>query len=208
RRNGATRPGYVTAISGIGAEHAYAAAKRLVRDGATSLVSWGTAAALVPTLRPGALVLPTKILAPNGGTFDVDREWHARVNARIPLGMHVHTGAIVETAAPLLRAEDKRMLAQRFGADAADMESAALAALAREAGIPLLVVRAIVDGSALAIPARFAAGVRHDGSLRIASTVGALAVSPSQWPAALRLARGFRAALVTLQRIAHASHAE
>ena len=197
---------YMTVVCGTGGERAYEAGKRLVRGGATALVSWGTAAALVATLRPGALVLPVKVIARDGDVLHVDAEWHRRVRARV--ARRVHTGAIAETDAPLLRADAKRALATRTGADAADMESAALASVAREAGIPLLVVRAIVDGSAVDVPSRFATAVRCDGTMRVAATLASLAASPRQWPAALRLARGFGAALTSLRRVALAVHAE
>jgi hopanoid-associated phosphorylase len=190
------------AVCGVGAERAYRAGKRLVEEGATALVSWGTAVALDPRLRPGSLLLPDRIIADAGREFNVDAEWRQRVRARLPRELDVHAGALAETRRPLLSATQKASFAQSSGAAAADMESAALAALAHEAGVPLLVVRAIVDSAAQAVPARLAAATRADGSLCIASTLAWLVVTPAEWPTTLRLAFGFRAALRTLQRVA------
>ena len=83
---------------------------------------------------------------------------------------------------------------------------AALAGLAREAGVPLLVVRAVIDGADAVVPARLVTAARADGGLDVLSTLAWLACSPSQWRAAFELARGFRAALLTLQRVAHEVH--
>ena len=190
------------AVSGTGAERAYRAGKRLIEEGATVLVSWGTAAALDRTLTPGALVLPRNVVAHDGKQLRVDAEWIRCIRGSLPRGLSVCTRALAEARAPLLSVEDKRLLAQRTNAAAADMESGALAILAYEAGVPLVVVRAIVDSADLAVPARFAAATRADGSLCFASTVAWLACTPSQWRTAVRLASGFRAALLTLELVA------
>ena len=125
------------AVSGVGAERAYRAGRRLLEAGATALVSWGTAGALVPELGPGALLLPRKVIGCDGTDFPVDSDWHQRVSERLPRELAVHMAPLADAAEPLLSAIDKSRLAQRSGADAADMESAALAALAREAGVPI-----------------------------------------------------------------------
>ena len=114
------------AVSGVGANRAYATGKRLVEQGATALVSWGTAAALVPALHPGALLLPRKVIARDGSEFAIDGEWQQRVRERLATEGAVHTEPLVEVGEPLLSVADKRMLAQHSGAVAADMESAAL----------------------------------------------------------------------------------
>jgi adenosylhomocysteine nucleosidase len=208
RRPGGPRGDAVLrAVSGVGAERAYGAGRRLIDAGADALVSWGTAAALVPVLEPGSLLLPRKVIARDGTAFAVEGEWQQAIRERLSGEHVVHTAPLADAGEPLLSAADKRTLAQRSGAAAADMESAALAALASEAGIPLLVVRAVVDSADVAVPARLAAATRRDGSLSVASTLAWLASSPSQWLTALRLARGFRAALLTLERVAHEVHA-
>jgi adenosylhomocysteine nucleosidase len=194
------------AVSGVGAERAYRAGRRLLEAGATALVSWGTAGALVPELGPGALLLPRKVIGCDGTDFPVDSDWHQRVSERLPRELAVHMAPLADAAEPLLSAIDKSRLAQRSGADAADMESAALAALAREAGVPLLVVRAVIDGADAVVPARLVTAARADGGLDVLSTLAWLACAPSQWRAAFELARGFRAALLTLQRVAHEVH--
>jgi adenosylhomocysteine nucleosidase len=192
----------LVSVSGAGMERAYRAGKLLVEQGATALVSWGTAAALVPTLAPGTLLLPRTVIARDGRAFAIDAAWQERIRKRLPADVLVHTGPLGEAAAPLLTVADKRSLAERSGAHSADMVSAALAALAESARIPLVVVRAVVDHADLAVPSRLAGAMRPDGGLRVAAALGWLAISPSQWPSALRLALGFRAALLTLERVA------
>lgn len=194
--------GLSIAISGIGRERAHEAGKRLIDAGATALVSWGSAAALDCTLAPGTLLLPTEVIARTGTVFTVDIEWQRRLHERLNNDLAIYTGALVESPRTLASAAEKSALAKRSGAAAADMESAALAALAHDMRIPFIVVRAIADGARVAVPVRFADAVRSDGTLQVASSLGWLAFSPWHWPTALRLAWGFRAALATLSRVA------
>lgn len=187
----------------MGAERAHHAGRRLIDAGAKALVSWGSAAALDATLAPGALFLPTRIIARSGEVFRVDAEWHARIYDRAKRSLAIHTGAIVEATHTLSNAQEKRALAAQSGARAADMESAALAALAREARVPFIAVRAIADDCALAVPAPFVRSIAGDGRVRIMAAVAGIALRPWLWPTALRLDRAFGAACGTLRQMAH-----
>ncbi len=51
---------------GTGHERAYSAARSAISAGASALVSWGVAGALVPKLSPGTILLPQQVLTPNG----------------------------------------------------------------------------------------------------------------------------------------------
>jgi adenosylhomocysteine nucleosidase len=193
--------GLLIAVSGIGPERAYRTGKRLIDEGATALASWGSAAALDSKLAPGSLLLPAEVIAQTGSAFAVDADWRQRLLERLINVVTIHTGSVAESTHVLGSAAEKSELATRSGAAGADMESAALAALAHGAGIPFIVVRAIADGAGVGVPARLAHAVCSDGTVRAASSLGWLALSPWHWPTALRLACGFRSALLTLARI-------
>ena len=196
--------GVVACTSGMGAERAAEAAKRLVEVGATALVSWGCAAALDPSLKPGALLLPTEIIAANGQVFVVDAAWHTRLAEHTRDTFDVRTDALAESGRVLASAADKQALRATSGAAAADMESAALAAVAFDARIAFIVVRAVSDDSATAVPRAFTRAVTRDGRIAAGRAAVAILFAPAQWLAAIRLALGFNAALSTLQRFARA----
>ncbi len=59
-------------LSGAGPEAAVRCAALLAGQGATALLSWGCAAALDPTLKPGDLVLPERIIGADGQTLATD----------------------------------------------------------------------------------------------------------------------------------------
>ena len=83
--------------------------------------------------------------------------------------------------------------------------SAAIAETCEDAGIRLLVVRAVSDRASMRIPRCALAGVDADGELALTRFLSGLALAPGDLPAVLRLARGFRQACATLSTLARRS---
>lgn len=132
-------------VSGIGRKPARAAACALVEEGACALVSWGVAAGLHPELTSGSLILATSVRDGSGRVWNTDRAWRERLRGCLESTAVVNEGPLASATMPLATEADKRTLGIESGAVAADMESAAIAAVATEYGVPFLIVRAIVD---------------------------------------------------------------
>src|SRR4051812_37505966 len=62
------------AVAGLGAGRAAGAARQLVRQGATHLLSFGLAAGLDPALKPGRAIVATAVQGENGTQF-CDGAW-------------------------------------------------------------------------------------------------------------------------------------
>lgn len=197
---------FAVAVSGMGAERAYRAAKRAIESGAHGVVSWGCAAALDAKLAPGTLLVPQVIQAPDGTRYGADGEWQRAFVAALK-ARSVHTGALAHAPGVLTGASDKRALAARSGAAAADMESTAIAKAAYEAGIAFLCVRAVADGAELTVPRELAQTVNADGSLDFVAGAARLALAPWHWASAVRLGLAFNTALLVLRSAAPALYA-
>ena len=89
----------LVALSGIGAERAYAAGSLLVSQGATALLSWGCAAALDDRVSAGCLILPERIIGTNGEIHRVNTEWHRRIYQTLESKHPIRTDALVESDA-------------------------------------------------------------------------------------------------------------
>jgi adenosylhomocysteine nucleosidase len=190
------------AWSGIGAKRARPAAERLLGHGAPALLSWGCAAALSERLAPGSLLLPSTVVAADGAVFRVDAGWHARLCAGTAKRFPTATGALVETRVLLTEPRQKHALCKRTGAIAADMESAALAAVAQEAGVGFMAIRAVADGADMVIPRVAIKAVDDCGRLALAGLLAGLICYPQEWRHLGRLSRGFHAAQATLAAVA------
>lgn len=190
-------------VCGIGPERARRAAGLLAARGARGLVSWGCAAGLVPGLRAGDLCLPGMVLDARGESFAVTPAWHARARAvLIARGLTVRTEPLVAVEQLIASAEGKSALGGAHGAIAADMESAAVGAAAREHRLPFLAVRAVADPADVPLPRAVMGATDGAGAVRAVRLVRHALAHPRDLAGLLRLARCFRAALRTLSAVA------
>lgn len=188
-------------VGGVGAEHARRAARALIADGALALVSWGTAAALAPTLGIGTLVLADRVV---GDSIPLvpDLAWTARVAESLHGIVPLVRGTMACPTDVLRNANEKHALADRSGAIAADMESAAIGAVAREAGLPWIVVRAISDAADTVVPSSVTSAIDGAGALNMFRLVGGLLRNPIEIAALPKLARGMRRSGETMRLVA------
>jgi adenosylhomocysteine nucleosidase len=201
RRLSVARGEVVVHQSGSGSERAARAAGAALRAGADALVSWGLAGGLDPTLAAGTVVLPPRVRLSSGESFAADESWRNDVAAALRPKFVLSEGDLVTVPHMLSTPESKRAAASSTGAVAADMESAAIAAVAARAGARFVAVRVIVDEAADSLPAGAADWIDERGDRRLTAAFGA-ALQPSQWRALWRLAQRYRVARGTLDRLA------
>jgi adenosylhomocysteine nucleosidase len=167
------------------------AAERLVAAGATALVSFGLCGSLDPVLPPGALVIP-RVVLPAGGRFVADPDLSAA------LGGWSCEALLAGDAAAVDRGTKQRLF-RTSGAAAIDLESGAVAAAAKRAGIPFAVLRAVCDPAEAGLPPAALAALDADGRVSVWNVARSLLREPSQLPALIALGRAAgvaRAALV------------
>ena len=193
---------------GKGVEVVYAARADLleralsaaVARGCSGVVSFGTAGGLAPDLEPGSLIVADAVEGPFG-RIDTDRRWADRLAAAMatgPLAARVRRGLMAAVTAPLVTADDKRVLHRSTGALAVDMESHLAGATAAAHRLPFAVCRAIVDPAWRTLPSAATAGLRDDGSTALGPILRELMRQPSQLGALLQVAIDARAARTSL----------
>jgi adenosylhomocysteine nucleosidase len=191
------------ACSGGSAERARSEAARLVAEGAAALVSFGLAGGLAPTLRPGDLLLPETVRSAGNATWSVNRIWRDRVHACLIAGaLEPQPGALLGSERIVASASDKRELFEATGAQAVDMESQEVAAVASTAGLPYLVVRALADPHHQVIPQVAREALRPDGRVRLQAMLGGLFRERGGAIALVRIARQSARGLMSLRRAA------
>lgn len=137
-------------ISGVGRDAASRAAQLMI-DGHRphTLISAGFAGALAPDLEHGNVLIPDRILNDRHECVytlvSIDQIPFLVTKTRKPR-------ALITVDSAITSKEAKAQLRKSSNADLVDMESAAVAQIAREADIPFLAVRAISDTSDETLP--------------------------------------------------------
>jgi len=196
------REGVSLYLGGVGPTRSRLAAEALLGGGADALLSWGSAGGLVSNLPPGSLILPKSVIAADQTSYSVDLAWHEYLWNHLEGQMkHLHAGPLGESTVVLVHPEEKKALFRRTGAVAVDMESGTVAAAARKAGVPFIVVRAVADTADETIPQTILTAVDDLGRVNSFKLMRGLVSRPAELFTLLRLARNFRAACASLATV-------
>lgn len=172
----------VLVCGGIGAEPARRAAEAVIALYRPAIIySAGFAGALDPKLRIGDPLAPRRVVnAGDGSSIDTGQG----------------EGVLVSFA--LVASSGQRAkLAEAYGAQAVDMEAAAVAKTAEARGVSFAAIKAISDERDFAMPEmeRF---IGADGRFKTGKFAFSVAMRPWMWGATFRLARNSRRASQTL----------
>jgi adenosylhomocysteine nucleosidase len=200
---GSLADGTLIAVTGMGESAAAGGARSLIESGATALASWGMAGGLDPTLAAGAILLPDEIVGIDGKSEPTSSQWRERLATAIGGHIRITGGRLLTSPRAIGSVADKAELFRTTGAAAVDMESLAVAQVARKAQLPFMAVRVIVDSASDTLPKIVTAAADREGHLRIWRLIGALALAPAEVAPLFRLARRYRAANRTLATVAH-----
>lgn len=191
-------------VAGASPERAEAIAREMVEDfGCTALLSFGVSGALSDALVPGDIVLARAVVMRDGTRVAAERSWVPELSrgARAA-GLVLKHVDMTEAADVVADPVAKKALALRTGAHAVDLESGAVAQVARSHGLPFACLRAISDGVDHTLPHAALGAVGPGGDIRVAHVLVRLAVRPFDLPAMIRLGRGSSKGFASLRRCA------
>lgn len=188
---------FISVIAGPGQARAEAAARRLYAEGAEALMTFGVAGGLDPSLRPGDLVVASSIWNGDAPRYDCAPPLvEALVASLAPLAPRC--APLASLRSPVADDVVKRALHARHGCVAVDMESAGLARVAAEFGVPCAALRVVIDPADFSLPRAALAGMGENGETHALATALAVLRRPWELPALLRLALWYGAALRAL----------
>jgi adenosylhomocysteine nucleosidase len=191
----------IICLSGIGKGKSVQAAEKLVNKGANCLLSWGTAAALSPDIAPGSIVIPEKIITENEGIIYTNKQLRNAFIDQLPYHDHIQNASLCETSKLLWSKEQKSTLFKSTSAEIADMESGAVALVAKKHHIPFIAIRSVSDSSEMTIPDSVHANL-EGGTAHISRIVIQAIFTPKDWLPMLKLSYNFSKAQKALRRMA------
>jgi len=175
-------PGAVVVVGGIGERSARKASEMAVTYARPEfLVNAGLAGGVSPKLKVGDVGRAKEVVEISSGT-------------RYPT-----SGGdwVLVTGATVSGPEAKQQLFERYGADVVDMEAAAVAQVAQEHGLKLIIIKSVSDVAQFLLPplGRF---VEDDGKFAMRRFLAYVAVRPKWWRSVTRLGRNSRRASKSL----------
>jgi hopanoid-associated phosphorylase len=162
--------------------------------GCKGLISFGVAGGLAPGLKPGTCIIGSSVID-DGEERPTDARWAQRLRRIIPDTVY---GPLLGVRQPIAFASDKCALHERTGALGVDMESHMVARAAVQHGVPLAVIRVVVDPVERTIPRSALAGARPDGTIDPLAVARSLMRYPRDLIGLVRMSLDARAARNTL----------
>lgn len=169
------------ACSGADSSRALALAEKALSAGCTALLSFGVAGGLDPALKSGTLVMAESVIGPDGGHHPTDHLWRMAIaNDLTAANLDFVVGAAAGADEAVSRPGPKKLLFEGTKALCVDMESHAVMQVARDRGVPWLVLRAIADSATDTLPDVALAAIDAGGDVRYGALAARLLIQPSE----------------------------
>ena len=167
---------------GMGYARARRATEALIEGHSPSwLLSCGFAGALQPQMKVGNIIVANEIVDQHGQQFSIDIKLASDAARGMYVGRVLTADEIVRTIA------EKQALHDQYGAIAVDMESLAVAQVARDRHVRFMGVRAISDDMSADLPSEVLSVMGGSGAVRVGAVIGALWKRPSSMKDMLNL---------------------
>jgi adenosylhomocysteine nucleosidase len=188
--------------SGAGHVNAKSASELLVAKGANRLISWGCAAALSESLKPGDLILADELIDAGNVVMATSADWLAYAKNSLAKFVVIQSGRLAESTSIVSSSKEKKQLHAITGAIALDMESVAVARVAKQHTLPFLTIRVIADPVNMNLPRAINYSLNNQGEMVLRKLLLFLFLHPAELPGLIKLGLHFNAAKKTLKSIA------
>jgi adenosylhomocysteine nucleosidase len=177
----------VVVAAGMGAARATLAVEAVLScESITTLISAGLAGACLPLVHPGTVLEASVVVDVNTGE-KMDSSYNEVAEHHL----------VLATTDSIASVQEKRRLAETYGASMVDMEAATVARLALASGLRFRAIKAISDAHDFELDS-LGAFADSNGQFRTLAFALHTAVRPTQWPGAIELGRNSSLALKAL----------
>ena len=174
--------------------------KELIKLNIDGLISWGIAGAACESIKSGDLII-AKVVTNQEKSYSTSDEWRQKIEGYfqnfIP---KILSGNIVSTKKICNTSTRKTELFKKTGALAIDMESFAVAEIAKVNNLDFIVIRAIADDANLNLPEAIIKNIDNFGRVKLIQFTISCLLHPAQINKIILLAKSYRKALKSLEK--------
>ena len=188
-------------VSGIGYQSSLHAAKELIKLNVNGLISWGVAGGICKSVHSGDLIL-AKAVTNQEKIYKISNKWHRKIENHFHNSFcKILSGDIVSTKKICATSIEKTKLFKETGALAIDMESFAMAEIAKTNNLDFIIIRSIADDANLNLPEAVIENIDNFGRLKIVKFIISCLLRPTQISKIILLAKNYKKALKSLKKI-------
>ncbi len=158
--------------------------EQAIRKGVSGILSFGTAAGLMPSLTTGSIIIARHVLWQQQ-IYTADAAWASWLVRHLPASLIANIAGV---DSPLASVQEKSALRKNTGATAADMESHHVGRLAQRYNLPFAAIRIVLDDAKYALPPAVLVTVTPEGNISYGRLLASLASQPLQLAELLHLA--------------------
>ena len=187
--------------SGIGPNAAADAALDLINSGCDTIIGWGFAGGLSEKFECGQVIIASGFVAEGVHYYlptPLQKEFTRRLHSLNP-----SEGTIFATDKPILGAEEKQMLAERFNSVAVDMESLGIISVTKQKAVPYFSIRVILDDSKTTLPTWISHLLKEKKAIRRVILLSKQLFKPTELFSLIKLAFSYKRAAKKLNRISN-----
>ncbi len=188
-------------VSGMGYERATEAAHSLLQSSCNHLISWGCCAALHDTVDTGDIIIPNHLVNSSNQIMTLQLPTAEQNLALKKTNITIHYDALANSHEILDTQEKKRQLFDTTNALVADMESYAVANVAKYNQIGCTVIRAVSDNLQQYLPLSASQYVNEYGQPNFPEFYWSLVKKPQDIPAVVKLGLSFNKACNSLKKL-------
>jgi adenosylhomocysteine nucleosidase len=189
-------------LSGIGYEPAQTSANSLLELNVDALISWGVAGAINNSVGSGDVVIANSIIN-DDISYPTTHSWVEAISAGLDGSFCKILNADIASSRDMCASvTDKKNLFNKTAALAVDMESVAIAEVAKKYHLDFLVIRSIADGADRGIPEAVKNYTDTLGNPELVKFILSCILKPTQICDIAHLANSYRAGLKSLISIA------
>jgi adenosylhomocysteine nucleosidase len=187
------RPRVVTIVGAGDAKSLASKLESAITAGAKAIISLGVAGALSDTLQVGEMVVGVSVCNDGGALIHCDKDWTQRIYRSLtdgpkPVTFPVSFGNVASSISPVATEGQRAALRASTAADIVDQESWIAASAAKAHGLPLAILRVVLDKSDFDLPPAAQLPLKPDGSPNLFAIFRSLFSDLSQGAGLIQLA--------------------